>query len=75
MKINKMNLNEKYSTARVGKNLSDTFPIQNGLKEADVLSPLFFNFALESALKRVQANQENCKLNGRYQLSVYVGRC
>jgi hypothetical protein len=65
-----MNLNEKYSRARIDKNLSDTFPIQNGLKEADVLSPLLFNFALECAFRRVQANQESCKLNGRHQLSV-----
>jgi hypothetical protein len=53
-----MNLNEKYSRVRVGKNLSDMFPIQNGLQEADVLLPLLFNFALGRALRRVQANQE-----------------
>jgi hypothetical protein len=67
-----MNLNEKYSRARVGKNLFDKFPIQNGLKEADVLLPLLFNFALDYALRRVQANQESCKLNDRHQLSVYA---
>jgi hypothetical protein len=67
-----MNLNEKCSRARVGKNLSDTFPIKNGLKEADVLSPLLFNFVLGCAITRVQANQESRKLNGRHQLSVYV---
>jgi hypothetical protein len=46
----KMCLNETYSRVRVGKNLSDMFPIRNGLKEGDVLSPLLFNFALEYAL-------------------------
>jgi hypothetical protein len=54
-----MNLNEKYSRARVGKNLSDTFLTQNGLKEADVLSPLLFSFAVECVFRSVQANQES----------------
>ena len=30
----------------VGKNLPDMFPIRNGLKQEDFLSPLLFNFAL-----------------------------
>jgi hypothetical protein len=43
----KMCLNETYITVRIGKLQSDTFPIQNGLKQGDALSPLLFNFALE----------------------------
>ena len=38
------------------KNLSDMFPIRNGLKQGDVVSPLLFNFALEYAIRRVQVN-------------------
>jgi hypothetical protein len=34
----KMCLNETYSRGRVGKNLSDMFPIRNGSKQADSLS-------------------------------------
>jgi len=49
----KMCLNEAYSTVRVGKHLSDMFPIRNGLKQTDALLPLFFNFALEYAIRRV----------------------
>ena len=41
----KLCLNETYSRVRVDKNLSDMFPIRNGLKRGDALSPLFLNFA------------------------------
>jgi hypothetical protein len=50
----KMRLNETYSKVRVGKYLSDMFPIQNGLKQGDDVSLLFFNFALEYAIRKVQ---------------------
>jgi hypothetical protein len=46
-----MCLNETYSKVRIGKRLSDSFPIQNGLKQGDALSPLLFNFALEYAIR------------------------
>jgi hypothetical protein len=38
----KMCLNETYSKVRIVKHLSDSFPIQNGLKQGDALSPLLF---------------------------------
>jgi len=43
----KMSLTETYSRVRVGDNVSGRFPIRNGLKHVDALSPLLFNFALE----------------------------
>jgi hypothetical protein len=49
----KICLNETYSTVRIGKNLSDMFTVENGLKQGDALSPLLFDFALEYAIRRV----------------------
>jgi hypothetical protein len=37
------------------KHLSDIFPVKKSLKQGDVLLPLFFNFALEYAIRKVQA--------------------
>jgi len=43
------------------------FPIKNGLRQGDALSPMLSNFVLEYAIRRVQVNHKGLKLN-TYQL-------
>jgi hypothetical protein len=57
VRLIKVCLNEMGIKVRISKYLSDNFPIINGLKRGDALSPLIFNFALEYALPKIEENQ------------------
>jgi hypothetical protein len=72
VKLIKMCLNETHSKVHIGKHLSDRFPIPNGLKQGDALSPLFFNSNLEYVIRKAQENQVGLKLNGTHQFLAYA---
>jgi hypothetical protein len=57
VRLIKMCLNKISSKVHIGKNLSDAFPVHNGLKQGDSLLPLLFNFTLEVPIRKVQENE------------------
>jgi hypothetical protein len=63
---------ETYNKVCVCTHLSDSFPIQNGLKHGYALSPLLFNFDLKYAIRKVQENQVGLKLNETHHMLVYI---
>jgi hypothetical protein len=42
----------------MGKHLSDSFPIKNGMNKGDALSILLSNFASQHTVRNVRENQE-----------------
>jgi len=66
-----MCLSETYSRIGAGKHTYDILHIKSGMKQ-DASSPLFFNFALEYVVRRVQVNQDDLKLNGTHQRLAYA---
>ena len=48
------------------------FPLMNGFKNGDALSPLHKNFALVYAIMGVQVKQDGMKLNDKHQLLLYA---
>ena len=42
----------KICLLRMGNYLCSSFPIENGLKQADALNPLLYNFAVDYAIRK-----------------------
>jgi hypothetical protein len=62
-----------YIEVSIGNRLSDNFPIQNGLKQGNYLTPIFFfNFALECVIGNVQGKQVGLELSGTHRLLAYA---
>ena len=57
---------------RIGNYLSSSFPIENGLKQEDALSPLLFNFALEYAIRKVQETNLGLNMIGTLRVLAYA---
>jgi len=70
VRLIKMCFNKTHSRIQVGKHLSDMFPIRNGLKQGDALSPLIFNLGRGYAFRTVWVNQDGLKLSGTHHLLV-----
>ena len=52
--------------------MSSSFPIENGLKQGDALSPLLFNFVLEYAIRKVQETNLGLDMKGTHQVLAYA---
>ena len=52
--------------------LCSSFPIENGLKQGDALSPLQFNFALEYAIRKVKETNLERDMNAIHQVLAYA---
>jgi hypothetical protein len=50
----------------IDENLLDAFPGKTDTKEGDTLSLLLINFALESAINKVEENLKGMKFNGAH---------
>jgi hypothetical protein len=57
IKIIKIHVKETCGMIHFGKYLPDVFPMKIGLKQADALSSLLFNFALDYAICNIQENK------------------
>jgi hypothetical protein len=62
----------QYSKVHTSEHFSHNFPIQNGLKQGDALSPMLFNFTLEYVVRKIQEKQVGLKLIGAHHSLVYV---
>ena len=72
VRLIKICLDGTQSTVRIGNYLSSSFPIENGLKQGDALSPLLCNFSLEYVIRKAQATNLELVMNDIHQVLAYA---
>ena len=65
-------LNGTQSKVIIGNYLSSSFPIKNGLKLGDALSPLLPKFALEYAIRKIEETNLGLDMNITHQILAYA---
>jgi hypothetical protein len=64
VRLIEMCLHETYSRVRIGKHLSDTFPIQNGLKQGDAAYTSRRKLPVQHRFTSVALQTQCCKRDG-----------
>jgi hypothetical protein len=70
VKLIKLCNNNTNCVVRVQGELSESFKVVKGLRQGDVLSPVLFNLALESVIRRTSQRQP-MEVNGNHTLLAY----
>ena len=60
------------SKVKIGNYLSYSFPIENGQKQGDAISPPLFNFEQEYAIRNVQKARLGVDMYGTHQVFAYA---
>jgi hypothetical protein len=71
VKLIKLCNNNTNYIVRVQGELSESFEVVKGLKKGDALSPVLFNFSLESVIRRTSQRQP-MEVNGNHTLLAYA---
>jgi hypothetical protein len=71
VKLIKLCNNNTNCVVRMQGELSEPFEVMKGLRQGDALSPVLFNLALESVIRRTSQRQL-MEVNGNYTLLAYV---
>ena len=68
----KIHLHETSSNVRIGKYLSETIPVQNGVRYGEHLTLLPRKFFLPPGTRQIQENHEGVKMNDTCHVLVSV---
>lgn len=72
IQLAKMCISESKGKVKIGKEYTDTFDINTGVRQGDGLSPLLFNLALEEALKKTRNSEGGARLTEKINLLAFA---